>query len=232
MKGNDMRTGAKVLMIVLVVALGLGVGAQNIRMDGKALHRVVFDFFQWGWHPGFSWIDRNDLCDPQGRGENVLGWLKIVMPGSEVASLPLYREEVLLAACEGEGTSEGEGEETELIVNGTFDSDLSGWTVGSGPAWIWSAGTARDMVSAAVISQTFTEIDLSGKTVSFTAGGSPVGGALYAYMYKSGGGLSLSQTIVTPGNYSFTIGAGSSYKVQFATPATGWTIDNVSILLD
>lgn len=93
-------------------------------------------------------------------------------------------------------------EPTNLVTNGTFDSDLSGWTVGAD--WAWSSGTALHTASSAEeMTQTILEagktydisIDISGRTA----------GAITVYF----GGIGTT-TWTTNGTHTDQVTANSS----------------------
>jgi hypothetical protein len=115
----------------------------------------------------------------------------------------------------------------ELITNGTFDTDLAGWGVGSG--WAWDNGAATTNLSyGGYLTQTpFTKQDALYQ-VTFDLVGSS-GGAVYI---NTGNGY-VTQLGVLPATGSFT------FYHKCKTPAdvlgfagvAGCSVDNVSVKL-
>ena len=121
----------------------------------------------------------------------------------------------------------GVDETTELVTNGTFDTDLSGWTAGS--SWSWVSGTASNTGTSygSYLTQApFTEV---GKTylVSFDyVSGS--GGAVYI---KVGAGSYVSHFGILSGTGTYTFVhrcVGLDDILAFAGTNT-FTIDNISV---
>lgn len=53
----------------------------------------------------------------------------------------------LFITLEGSGGADSAAFGPNLVTNGTFDSDLTGWTIGDGGAeWVWDTGKARHVV--------------------------------------------------------------------------------------
>lgn len=95
---------------------------------------------------------------------------------------------------------------TDIVTNGTFTTDLTGWT---GTNWAQSAGTALHTVgSTAALTQSLTIVDGLTYRVRFTVSGRTAGD-------------------VTPGIGSVTVSAVSADGVseQFVVPGAGGTLD-------
>ena len=126
---------------------------------------------------------------------------------------------------------------TELVTNGTFDSDLSGWTTGGNVTSAYSSGTAQLTLGGALtstsgnwFSQTVFEV---GKIYFVTFDATYVsGGSLQA-----GYGFDLEVTATSSGTYSFTVdpavGLGTQTNrnnITFGgTSGAVWKIDNISV---
>ena len=115
---------------------------------------------------------------------------------------------------------------TELVTNGTFDSDLSGWTAGA--SWTWSDGKARDNVIASSPSS-----DLS-QTISVTLG------KVYAIRFDisglSGGtptafwGGSTLVSVTADGSYEeYVVATASSHDFLIKGSQALYYVDNVSV---
>lgn len=117
---------------------------------------------------------------------------------------------------------------SELVTNGTFASDLSGWTAGAN--WSWSGGTAAHTTgSAETLTQNISVTSGATYLVSFTVTGTgninPTLGAVA--LVKVG-----TQTYFGSGTHYRTLVAGASGSVAFTiTPDSNFvgTIDNVSV---
>ena len=118
----------------------------------------------------------------------------------------------------------------DLIINGAFTTDLSGWTVGAG--WAWSAGAALHSSGTATLEQSVTITSGSTYQVDVTISGRTAGtiavalGAVSAM--ESGANYEFSSTL------SRTVVAGASGSVLLSiTPTSDFNgaIDNVSVKL-
>jgi len=123
---------------------------------------------------------------------------------------------------------------SELVTNGTFDSDTSGWTLETGTASVSSGAVTIDPTNYVGISQSVTVEVGKTYTISFditattTTGRIYIGNSVSLGTYKNISGL-------TVGTHAFTITASTSdLKVALATTYqnTGTvTFDNVTIRL-
>ena len=122
---------------------------------------------------------------------------------------------------------------SELVTNGTFDSDLTGWTVGgTGATATVVSGQAvltRNGTSAKIFQNITTEV---GKTYTITVDFVGATGGAYFYGFFSGGSVVTAVTNTT-GTYTLTGVAGSTseyFQVNIYNTSSGTiTIDNVSI---
>ena len=121
---------------------------------------------------------------------------------------------------------------TELVANGGFDSNLSGWT-DSGASWSWSAGTALHTAgSISNLSQNVTVVNGSTYQVEVTVTGRTVGSIAVAL-----GSVSVVDTGVSTvftASLSRTVVAGETGSVSLSIVPTidfNGSIDNVSIKL-
>ena len=97
---------------------------------------------------------------------------------------------------------------TEVLTNGTFDSNITGWTAGAGSA-AWAAGTAQITGSSGVIARLFQAMTLTaGKTYRLTATC-----------------VSTTDTSTTleflGGSVSTTFNAGQTKSLYFSAASTG-----------
>jgi hypothetical protein len=124
--------------------------------------------------------------------------------------------------------------EAEIISNGEFTTDLTGWTAGSG--WTWAAGKASFSYPGigTSISQAFTEQSLTNFTLRFDATVS-TGATLTVAMWAETGFPSPIDvdlvSITESGSYSIPLGgllrAGLAFRCSSVGAAV--TLDNVSI---
>ena len=124
-----------------------------------------------------------------------------------------------------------------LVVNGNFDADLSGWTPGNSGA-TWSAGTALIHNAFGYLKQTLTTVVGTAYTITFSwtrAGGDITQTFLgvgttadsYAIMRIGYGGTGM---LVNGANsYTFTATATSTVILIAQADAGDWTRDNVSV---
>jgi hypothetical protein len=114
----------------------------------------------------------------------------------------------------------------ELVTNGTFDTDLSGWTAGSD--WSWDDGKARDSGTnpnpAAALSQSISTTSGKVYAISFDVSG------------LSGGSPALSWGGSTVFNFSdngryekYVIATASSQTLQFSGQNALYYLDNISV---
>jgi len=117
---------------------------------------------------------------------------------------------------------------TELVVNGTFDSDLAGWSIGNGFSVIWNNGAAEIIRGAGLIAEGFKQVipDLTiGGTyeLSFTITGSSTGVYVrdaYAWGPAGASGTQTRQFIAASGTLEMSFWGGTG---TVAVP------DNVSL---
>lgn len=115
----------------------------------------------------------------------------------------------------------------ELIVNGTFDTDLSGWTdASSAPSTvIWSGGQAvwqTDGVNNARVRQSFTTV--IGKTYRVTKTGSS--NNFYAISTATGG---VDVLPYSPDATRYFVATSATTWFNTANSTNGSTMDNVSV---
>jgi len=105
---------------------------------------------------------------------------------------------------------------SSLVTNGTFDSDVSGWTGGAA----WEAGTARIVGLKTV----YQNLSLTvGKTYQVTANISVVAGSSYSISIKRDGNFVKWQTVTTP-SFLYSVTSEGAYQISFFVN-TGVTID-------
>jgi len=127
----------------------------------------------------------------------------------------------------------------ELVTNGTFDTDLSGWTDSPEGTFSWLSGKARydsDVASSGSISQTVD--GEAGKSYRVSLSISSVSGwtgFLSSFSVKWGGQTVISEIESVPnGNYEGTVvhnGTSDSLDIAFTNldPGGGASVDNVSV---
>lgn len=123
----------------------------------------------------------------------------------------------------------------ELVTNGTFDSDLSGWNTGSNVTSVYSSGTAQLTFGGAITStfnNWFSQDVLSiGKVYIVTFDATNVSGG---YL-QAGYGYHVGITVTTSGTYSFTVNSDYGNPIGKTNITFGgltgavWKIDNVSV---
>jgi hypothetical protein len=144
----------------------------------------------------------------------------------------------LLDKSQGAGYSGGSftGLGSELVTNGTFDSDISGWSR-SGAVSTWSGGEVTvirtgpyqlhfGQNSVAVVAGKTYKIDYD---ITFMEGGSTVN---FAYSSAVGGPPNLIQNHYSAGSFSVVWTAPSDdLAIGFGTNASvaGFTVDNISV---
>ncbi len=115
---------------------------------------------------------------------------------------------------------------SELVTNGTFDTDLSGWTAGS--SWSWVSGKAYDGDTQAgthaelaqLISVTSGKVYAISFDISGLSGGNPT---------VSWAGSTLVQ-ITADGNYEeYVVATASNHTLQFSGQNAIYYVDNVSV---
>ncbi len=121
---------------------------------------------------------------------------------------------------------------SELVTNGAFTSDLSGWT-DSGSSWSWSSGTALHTPgSASTLSQNITVTSGNTYLIEFTVSGRTVGtlgvklGAVD--LYDTNASVAFASNIT----YKRTLVAGASGSVALTlTPTSTYdgAIDSISV---
>ena len=121
-----------------------------------------------------------------------------------------------------EGFSYQDALGSELVLNGTFDSDTA-WTKGSG--WAIANGVATHTGGASYLSQSILNADTQYKVnISVTA----VSGGGFVQIYM--GNSPASVTISTIGDYTYYFTSQSLQTLGFALRSLGdVTIDNVSV---
>lgn len=114
----------------------------------------------------------------------------------------------------------------ELVTNGTFDTDLSGWTAGS--SWSWVSGKAYDGDTQAgthaelaqLISVTSGKVYAISFDISGLSGGNPT---------VSWAGSTLVQ-ITADGSYEeYVVATASNHTLQFSGQNAIYYVDNVSV---
>jgi len=123
---------------------------------------------------------------------------------------------------------------SELVTNGTFDSDLSGWTIGgTGSGWTWDSGKAKHNTgNTDTLSQDISVTDGTTYQVEITISGRTAGsiivdvGGVYIYSYGSDKNLNSNTT------YKRTlVASGTGSQVLTITPTSNFdgAIDNVTV---
>jgi hypothetical protein len=129
----------------------------------------------------------------------------------------------------------GSGSGSELVTNGTFDADLTGWTLqqDNGGTATWVAGRAAlapGAVGAAGISQTLSGLVQGTRyVIEFSVDG---GNADFDIGSTLGGGDIFDTTEVTPGNYRLVFTApGTTAVINFLAVASASTtyVDGVTV---
>ena len=118
---------------------------------------------------------------------------------------------------------------SELITNGTFNSDLTGWTIGTNLSVIWEAGKAKITRSGAITASAAFEVNFTtvvGRVykVQFTFSGTGTGAAFGIF---NGASAIFGPSAV--GNGSFTyyfVATGTTSQLNF------WCNDGQTVLLD
>jgi hypothetical protein len=128
---------------------------------------------------------------------------------------------------------------TELVTNGTFDTDISGWTAGSGATIVWDAGTIKVSHTTAAYSQarqSFTTVVGKKYTVQATSSNHTGSGTRRIYVGNiAGSQATLRVEASTEGVKvgTFTATAATTYvslaNEDYSNVSTNW--DNVSIRL-
>jgi hypothetical protein len=115
---------------------------------------------------------------------------------------------------------------SELVTNGTFDTDLSGWTAGS--SWSWVSGKAYDGDTqsgthaelAQLISVTSGKVYAISFDISGLSGGNPT---------VSWAGSNLVQ-ITADGSYEeYVVATASNHTLQFSGQNAIYYVDNISV---
>ena len=119
---------------------------------------------------------------------------------------------------------------TELATNGTFNSDLSGWTIPyDGTGWVWiSNGTASSTATTTPIYQPISTTANQKYQVSYTMSGRTAGSLVLTFGYMTGRAVSDYQN--TTYYYSFAATTTATQNLTFTPTATfDGAIDNVSV---
>ncbi len=120
---------------------------------------------------------------------------------------------------------------SEVLLNSTFDSDLSNWTAGDGN-WTWGAGGTADHAAGATGTLTQTIATTSGQHYQFVITLSAyTAGTLTATLTSSTGSESFTLTSATTYTYSFKAGAASSTLTLTPTSTFVGSITSVSLKL-
>ena len=122
--------------------------------------------------------------------------------------------------------------QTELITNGTFDSDLSGWTVNSGAVTWDASGRALQATDVGYLAQGFpTEI---GKRYSVTFDLEISGATVQINIGSSIGDNDIIHTYTATGSYSFSFVATQlTTYISFDNVTAGTSyLDNMSCLVE
>lgn len=117
----------------------------------------------------------------------------------------------------------------ELVTNGGFDSDLSGWTLSGSTPPVWEAGAVR-MVTNSVLKQTITTV--AGRTyeITFNASGTGVTNSFLTVGTSDGGNQLLNLFIPSGGRAVFSATTTSSFlRFLSNSSSANYTIDNISI---
>ena len=122
----------------------------------------------------------------------------------------------------------------ELVTNGTFDSNVSDWTVANTASFVWSSGTGvytrsafGDRVSQAIIC-------VVGRTYKITVSisGNSGGSARVGFNLALGANTEVANTTDASGTFSVALKAtASTMYLQFDSNANGGTfaVDNISV---
>jgi hypothetical protein len=125
----------------------------------------------------------------------------------------------------------------ELVTNGTFDTDISGWTDSgtSGGSISWNASGALDVISDGVgighASQAITTVVGKTYVVSYDVLAAAAGGNIHFYMGGTLAGSNYYSDLSTVGSYSFSFVAASTVayiSLREFTNGTS-TLDNISV---
>jgi hypothetical protein len=115
---------------------------------------------------------------------------------------------------------------TELVTNGTFDSDLSGWTAGS--SWSWVSGKAYDgdtqAGSHAELEQSISVTSGKVYAISFDISGLSGGNPSVSWA-----GSTLVQITADASYTEYVVATGSSHTLQFSGQNALYYVDNVSV---
>ena len=132
------------------------------------------------------------------------------------SNLNFYCDGTAWAAIGSQATISG----AELLSNGTFDSDLTGWTGGTGGNWIWSAGKAlHNYEGVAALAQNIAVAGGYAYQISFTIGGRTAGSVTVSLggvtLANPAGGTTFSQNAI----YVLTlVASGTSIQSFAVTP--------------
>lgn len=125
----------------------------------------------------------------------------------------------------------------ELIVNGTFATDVSGWTASAGVSITWESGAARVVVSPAsfggVFSTNFTTVIGTTYEVLATISDNTGGNASVIAQTSGGSNIGSIATAVGNGTYRGVFTATTTLSRLFVgntnSAATSRLLDNISI---
>ncbi len=130
----------------------------------------------------------------------------------------------VMAAASGGAASLG----AELLLNGTFDSDLSDWTAGAN--WAWGAGGTADHSAGSVETLTQTVATTSGTHYQVVVVLSAVSASnVVMTLTSSSGGESFTLSSATTYTYSFKAGTASSTLTFTPNTAFVGSITSVSM---
>jgi len=168
---------------------------------------------------------------------DVNGYLQLVRlglgtaPGAKLDIVPASTSEIPLRTKSLQSTAPLG---SELVTNGTFDSDLSGWTIGgTGSGWSWDAGKAKHTTgNTDTLYQNISitngttyqvEITISGRTagsISLNIGG------VYIYDFGTATALNTNTTYKRSLNAS-----GTGLQTLTITPTSDFngSIDNITV---
>lgn len=126
---------------------------------------------------------------------------------------------------DGVGSTPDLGVGSELVTNGTFDSDLSDWTVDWTGSWVWDAGSGNGMAATAEGAELVTNGTFNSDTSGWSASG---------FAWSSGGGngfaavsaftctLSQALTTVAEATYRITVTFRDRNPLATGTLSVSW----------
>ena len=165
------------------------------------------------------------------------GYLQLVRlglgtaPGAKLDIVPASTSEIPLRTKSLQSTAPLG---SELVTNGTFDSDLSGWTIGgTGSGWNWDSGKAKHTTgNTDTLYQNISVTNGTTYQVEITISGSTAGsvtlniGGVYVYDYGTTTALNINTTYKKS-----LVAAGTGSQALTITPTSDFngSIDNVTV---